>query len=58
VAFWRVSWDRWFEKDAAFDAAFRDRLICTWPSPGALQKIENPIEANGRAKKRCIVTRD
>lgn len=27
VAFWRASSDRWFEKDAAFDADFRDRFI-------------------------------
>ncbi len=27
VAFWRASSDRWFEKDAAFDAAFRNRFL-------------------------------
>lgn len=27
VAFWRASSDRWFEKDAAFDAAFRDGFL-------------------------------
>lgn len=27
VAFWRASSDRWFEKDAAFDAMFRDRFL-------------------------------
>lgn len=27
VAFWRASSDRWFEKDAVFDAAFRDRFL-------------------------------
>ncbi|RJG41728.1 DUF924 family protein [Mesorhizobium sp. DCY119] len=27
VAFWRASSDHWFEKDAAFDAAFRDRFL-------------------------------
>lgn len=27
VAFWRASRDRWFEKDAAFDAAFRDNFL-------------------------------
>lgn len=29
VAFWRACSDRWFEKDAAFDAAFRDRFLDT-----------------------------
>jgi len=27
VAYWRASSDRWFEKDAAFDALFRDRFL-------------------------------
>jgi len=27
VAFWRTSSDCWFEKDAAFDAMFRDRFL-------------------------------
>jgi uncharacterized protein (DUF924 family) len=27
VAFWRASSDRWFDKDAAFDAAFRKRFL-------------------------------
>lgn len=27
VAYWRASSDRWFEKDAVFDAVFRDRFL-------------------------------
>lgn len=27
VAFWRASSDKWFDKDAAFDATFRDRFL-------------------------------
>lgn len=27
AAIWRASSDRWFEKDAAFDAAFHDRFL-------------------------------
>jgi uncharacterized protein (DUF924 family) len=27
VAFWRASSDRWFDKDAAFDAAFGKRFL-------------------------------
>ncbi|CUX05056.1 MULTISPECIES: hypothetical protein [Rhizobium/Agrobacterium group] len=45
MAFWRVSWDRWFEKDAAF-GVFRGtaNMFATDPLTGsmlgALQTIE------------------
>ncbi len=55
VAFWRASSDRWFEKDAAFDADFRDRFLDLHMAVAA-RRHDGWIETPGRALALLILT--
>ncbi|WP_332304768.1 DUF924 family protein [Rhizobium sp. GR12] len=55
VAFWRASSDRWFEKDAAFDVAFRDRFLDLHMAV-ATRRHDGWIETPSRALALLILT--
>ncbi|MBN9085145.1 MAG: hypothetical protein BGP06_19825 [Rhizobiales bacterium 65-9] len=55
MAFWRASCDRWLEKDAAFDAAFRERFLDLHMVVAA-RRYDDWMETPGGALALLILT--